>query len=107
MLESLWRHDHSSIWELVRLEQVRVLLHYQVQEVLVLAGEVLEFLDSIRLVVEREHLELPLRHLSEVSFHSSNVSDSFVLEQICKSPANQRGVTGNLPDRRRMPTRPV
>jgi len=84
MLDSLWRHDRSSVRELVRLEQVRVLLHYQVQEVLVLTGEVLEFLDSIRLVVEREHLELPLWHLSEVSFHSSDVADSFVLiEEEC------------------------
>ena len=56
-------------------------LDYQIEEVLVLTGQILQFENSVLLVVEGKHLQLPAAHLGEVTLHPGDFTDGLILRK--------------------------
>ena len=85
--DTLWPHHQVPIGELLGLEHTLILRDDLVEEALIHEIAVFQSLYSLRLVVKREHLELPSWHRSKVSLHEGYVPQRFNLP-----PANTERV---------------
>lgn len=76
---ALGSHDNTSVGEDFCREESLIRSNDPIEESLVFESTVFKSLNTIRSVVEGQHVFLPLRHRCEVSFDSCDVSQSLIL----------------------------